>query len=151
QKSTSRPVQLPCASGRPKPPSVPLAPQLSMPRDLTVLSVWAEAAVAVTATAAARASLMPARFIAPLRAGVTDCASVGFVLEIGSLVPAAREPCATEAGRGRSARHVFAKRKAYPLPTQPRAISERSLSRVKGLTGGRIGAVNAGRERDNTN
>src|ERR1043165_8404313 len=63
QKSTSRPVQLPCASGRPKPPSVPLAPQLTMPRDLMVLSVWAEAAEAATAIAAARASLVTARFM----------------------------------------------------------------------------------------
>ena len=43
QKSTSSPVQLPCASGEPKPASVPLAPQLSMPRSLTAFSVWAEA------------------------------------------------------------------------------------------------------------
>src|SRR5690242_15607605 len=63
QKSTSRPVQLPCASGRPKPPSVPLAPQLTMPRDLMVLSVWADAAEAATAIAAARASLVTARFM----------------------------------------------------------------------------------------
>src|SRR5215217_7952282 len=63
QKSTSSPVQLPCASGRPNPPSVPLAPQLSMPRDLMVLSVWADAAVAATASAAARANLVTTRFM----------------------------------------------------------------------------------------
>src|SRR3954452_4812962 len=63
QKSTSRPVQLPCASGRPKPPSVPLAPQLSMPRDWTVLSVCAEAAEAATAIAAAAATEKNTRFM----------------------------------------------------------------------------------------
>src|SRR3954454_3824689 len=69
QKSTSRPVQLPCASGRPKPPSVPLPPQLSIPRDLTELSVWAEAADAAKATAAARASVVTARFMTQLSPG----------------------------------------------------------------------------------
>jgi hypothetical protein len=39
QKSTSRPLQRPCESGRPKPASVPFDPQLSTPRCLTVLSV----------------------------------------------------------------------------------------------------------------
>src|SRR5947199_895669 len=66
QKSTSRPVQLPCASGRPKPPSVPLAPQWRIPRDLIELSVWAEAAEAAKATAAARASVVTARFMTQL-------------------------------------------------------------------------------------
>src|SRR5437660_4631726 len=69
QKSTSSPVQLPCASGRPKPPSVPLAPQLSIPRDLTALSVWADAADAAKATAAARASVVTARFMTQLSPG----------------------------------------------------------------------------------
>src|SRR6478735_10037471 len=46
QKSTSSPVQLPCASGKPKPPRTPFAPQLRLPRDLTELSVWADAAEA---------------------------------------------------------------------------------------------------------
>ena len=45
---------------------LPLAPQLSMPRDLMVLSVWADAAEAATAIAAARASLVTARFMALL-------------------------------------------------------------------------------------
>src|ERR1041384_7463011 len=66
QKSTSRPVQLPCASGRPKPPSVPLAPQFKLPRDLIELSVWAEAADAAKATVAARASVVTARFMTQL-------------------------------------------------------------------------------------
>ena len=61
QKSTSRPVQLPCASGKPKPPSVPFAPQFRMPRVLIVLSVWAEAAV--TASVAAAATAKRVRFI----------------------------------------------------------------------------------------
>src|SRR5262249_51108226 len=39
QKSTSRPVHFPCASGSPKPASVPLAPQFRMPRSLTAFSV----------------------------------------------------------------------------------------------------------------
>src|SRR5436853_4800085 len=69
QKSTSRPVQLPCASGSPKPPSVPLAPQLSIPRDLIALSDWAEAADAAKATAAARASVVTARFMTQLSPG----------------------------------------------------------------------------------
>src|SRR3954447_24625326 len=63
QKSTSRPVQLPCASGRPKPPSVPFAPQLRLPRDLMVFNVCADAAEAANATAAARASVVTARFM----------------------------------------------------------------------------------------
>src|SRR5688500_20294270 len=54
QNSTSSPVQLPCASGRPKPPSVPLAPQLTIPRDLMASRDWADAAVAAQAIAAAR-------------------------------------------------------------------------------------------------
>src|SRR3954471_19028101 len=69
QKSTSRPVQLPCASGRPKPPSVPLPPQLSIPRDLIALSDWAEAADAAKATAAAMASVVTARFMTQLSPG----------------------------------------------------------------------------------
>ena len=48
QRSTSRPVQLPWASGRPKPGNCPLAPQLSEPRCLTVSSVAAFAAPANT-------------------------------------------------------------------------------------------------------
>src|ERR1041384_636210 len=66
QKSTSSPVQLPCASGRPNPPSVPFAPQLRLPRDLTVLSVCADAAEAANATAAARANVVTARFMTEL-------------------------------------------------------------------------------------
>src|SRR3954468_17311299 len=66
QKSTSSPVQLPCASGRPKPPSVPLAPQLTIPRDLIALSDWADAAEAATATAAATANVVRARFMTKL-------------------------------------------------------------------------------------
>src|SRR5215213_668592 len=66
QKSTSSPVQLPCASGRPKPPSVPLAPQLTIPRDLMALSDWADAAEAAQAIAAARASVVTARFMTQL-------------------------------------------------------------------------------------
>src|SRR5437763_9387483 len=69
QKSTSRPAQLPCASGRPKPPSVPLAPQLTILRDLIELSVWADAADAARATAAARASVVTARFMTLLSPG----------------------------------------------------------------------------------
>src|SRR3954452_16801234 len=69
QKSTSSPVQLPCASGRPKPPSVPLAPQLSIPRDLIALSDWAEAADAAKAIAAATASVVTARFMTQLSPG----------------------------------------------------------------------------------
>ena len=53
QTSTSRPVHLPCASGRPKPASVPLAPQLRMPRSLTVFRVWADALCAKTTRARA--------------------------------------------------------------------------------------------------
>src|SRR5262245_52658734 len=49
QKSTSSPAHVPCASGRPNPASVPLAPQLSMPRSFTALSVCADAPCAVTA------------------------------------------------------------------------------------------------------
>src|SRR6185295_14392291 len=56
QKSTSRPVQRPCASGSPKPASVPLAPQLSVPRDFTLLRVWAEAACAARPNKAASAT-----------------------------------------------------------------------------------------------
>src|ERR1700745_158331 len=52
-RSTSSPVQLPCASGRPNPASVPLAPQLRMPRSLTVLSVCADALCATTRNASA--------------------------------------------------------------------------------------------------
>src|SRR5215213_1956039 len=63
QKSTSSPVQLPCASGNPKPPSVPLAPQLTIPRDLMALSDWADAAVAAQAIAAATANVVRARFM----------------------------------------------------------------------------------------
>src|SRR5215210_6381351 len=69
QKSTSRPVQLPCASGRPKPPSVPLAPQLTIPRDLIALRDWADAAVAAQATAAATASVVRARFMTQVSPG----------------------------------------------------------------------------------
>src|SRR3954453_7543788 len=69
QKSTSRPVQLPCASGRPKPPSVPLAPQLSMPRVLTEVRVWADAADGAKATAAARASVVTPPFMTQLSPG----------------------------------------------------------------------------------
>jgi hypothetical protein len=46
-----------------------LAPQLSKPRDLMVLSVWADAAVAATAIAAARAILVTARFMTLLSPG----------------------------------------------------------------------------------
>ena len=48
---------------------LPLAPQLSMPRDLMVLSVWADAAEAATAIAAARASVVTARFMGLLSPG----------------------------------------------------------------------------------
>src|SRR6185312_14772855 len=61
--STSRPVHLPCASGRPKPASVPLAPQLSVPRFLTAASVWADAADAVKPRAAATAKIVAIRFM----------------------------------------------------------------------------------------
>ena len=44
QKSTSNPVQLPCGSGKPKPASVPLAPQISSPRSFTAASVCADTA-----------------------------------------------------------------------------------------------------------
>src|SRR6185437_16210113 len=64
QTSTSSPAHLPCASGRPKPASVPLAPQLRMPRSLTLLSVWAEAVCAKTiATAVARERSVTMRFM----------------------------------------------------------------------------------------
>jgi hypothetical protein len=49
QKSTSRPAQRPCASGRPKPASVPFEPQLSVPRCFTVLRADAAMTIAIAA------------------------------------------------------------------------------------------------------
>ena len=47
QKSTSRPVQLPCVSGKPKPARPLFEPQVRKPFCFTLLSVaWAEAPVA---------------------------------------------------------------------------------------------------------
>src|SRR5712691_2093972 len=54
QKSTSKPVQLPCASGKPKPASPGLEPQLSTPLAFTVARVWAEAGEAASPSAAAQ-------------------------------------------------------------------------------------------------
>src|SRR5262249_61965513 len=59
QKSTSSPAHFPCASGRPNPASVPLAPQLSMPRSFTALSVCADAPCAVTAWISATSVVSP--------------------------------------------------------------------------------------------
>src|ERR1700733_1142655 len=39
QKSTSKPVQLPCVSGMPKPANWPFAPHGSAPRSITALNV----------------------------------------------------------------------------------------------------------------
>src|SRR5271169_3580894 len=63
QKSTSKPVQLPCGSGRPKPASVPLAPQMSSPRFLIVVSVCADAACMPNASTVANASAVARRFM----------------------------------------------------------------------------------------
>src|SRR5262249_22873385 len=54
QKSTSRPVHFPCASGSPKPVSVLLATQLSIPVSFTALSVWADVPCAATTRLRAR-------------------------------------------------------------------------------------------------
>src|SRR5262249_47549261 len=56
QKSTSKPVQLPCGSGWPNPASPGLEPQFSTPRDFTVLRVWAVAVDAARPSATAQAA-----------------------------------------------------------------------------------------------
>src|SRR6185436_15669352 len=60
QKSTSKPVQLPCASGKPKPARPVFEPQLRTPLAFTALSVWADAVVAAP-KAKAKASRRPMR------------------------------------------------------------------------------------------
>src|SRR5262249_50865326 len=68
QKSTSSPVQLPWASGRPKPASPVLLPQLRTPRALTLSSVvcWADAAVAAQQKPTAVRSVVTTRFMIDL-------------------------------------------------------------------------------------
>src|SRR5215468_6651430 len=66
QKSTSKPVQLPWASGRPKPGSWPLEPQLRTPRCLTVSRVAATAVSATTNATAATNSACAVCFIVKL-------------------------------------------------------------------------------------
>src|SRR3954454_15503249 len=103
QKSTSRPAQRPCESGRPKPASVPLDPQLSTPRCLTVLSVWAEAADAAIPRTAASAARITTLFMTktPKPRAPT--------LASGALMP------------------------LCPTRSPQRAITERSSGQVKGL------------------
>src|SRR6476660_10137757 len=64
QTSTSSPVQLPLSSGDEKPGRPWLTPHDSMPRSLTVLSVWAVAASVEKAAARARVRTRDARFMA---------------------------------------------------------------------------------------
>src|SRR5580704_584084 len=63
QKSTSKPVQLPCGSGKPKPASVPLPPQINSPRSLMDASVSARAACTPDASAITNANAVARRFI----------------------------------------------------------------------------------------
>src|SRR5580704_8052830 len=63
QKSTSKPVQLPCGSGKPKPASVPLPPQINSPRSLTDASVSARAACTPDVSAVTNANAVARRFI----------------------------------------------------------------------------------------
>ncbi len=63
QKSTSNPTQLPCESGMPKPARVPLAPQISSPRSLTVLRVCDHAVCVANASVIAMASAVTTRFM----------------------------------------------------------------------------------------
>src|SRR5246127_5502 len=63
QKSTSKPVQLPCGSGKPKPASVPLPPQINSPRSLTDASGSAQAACTPNASAITNANAVARRFI----------------------------------------------------------------------------------------
>ena len=70
QKSTSKPIQLPCGSGRPKPASVPFVPQINSPRLLIVASVSARAACVTKASTVAKAIAVARRFIIkPFRMG----------------------------------------------------------------------------------
>src|SRR6187401_1167329 len=66
QKSTSSPAQRPCESGRPNPASVPFDPQLSEPRCLIVLRVWADAADAASPKTAAHTTRATRLFITDL-------------------------------------------------------------------------------------
>ena len=124
QTSTSRPVHLPCASGRPKPASWPLAPQLSMPRSLTVFSVCAEAPCAANTTASASARILTIRFISGAPLGATRC----------TVTPLART------GQTFSRRRAVVSRRKNHGPglvlSNPSVsrITERSHRKVKGLT-----------------
>src|ERR1700730_3693088 len=127
QTSTSRPVQLPWASGRPNPARPGLEPQLSAPRVLTVVRVWASAEEAAKPSAAAQMIDVRTRFMT--QTAPIFCCSKG---------------CCSFAGRcGGShrirwpsppvARGTF----AASTPNSPApgpAISVRSFDEVKGLT-----------------
>src|ERR1700761_4476152 len=63
QTSTSIPVQLPLSSGVEKPGRPWLTPQETMPRSVTVLSVWAWTAGLESPVAAARARTKDTRFM----------------------------------------------------------------------------------------
>src|SRR5262249_35155154 len=63
QKSTSKPVQLPCASGWPNPANPGFEPQLSTPLLFTVVRVWAPAAPAAMQNAAAQTTAVRTRFM----------------------------------------------------------------------------------------
>src|SRR5215204_5650583 len=63
----SNPVQLPCASGMPKPGSAGFEPQTRKPFCLTLFSVaWADAAVAARLAATLKAIATPDRFMIEL-------------------------------------------------------------------------------------
>src|SRR5260370_1532007 len=64
QTSTSIPVQLPLSSGAEKPGKPALTPQDSMPRSVTVLSVWADAAPLERPAARARGKTTDTRSMA---------------------------------------------------------------------------------------
>ena len=128
QMSTSRPVHLPCASGKPKPASVPLAPQLRVPRSFTAFRVWADALCAKT-TMRPRASILAKRFMTlPLRR------KFGYeIARIGQTFPSS--PGAGPATKKCKSPGLF------PEPSTV-GISERSGSQVKGLTLPANAAVN---------
>src|SRR6185437_12501803 len=128
--STSSPVHLPCASGKPKPASVPLAPQLSVPRFLTVASVWADAADAVKPRAAATAKIVAIRFMKqPL---LTVCVVMTRHRPFLSLGFGDSPPPGERHGMERQ-QPGLAGYSVFPALSLSLRISERSHNKVKGL------------------
>ncbi|CAH1701960.1 hypothetical protein BOSEA1005_21659 [Hyphomicrobiales bacterium] len=127
QSSTSRPFQLPWASGTPKPARPVLEPQFRVPRCLTCASVaWAEAAVAEIARPrpAARAAAtnffidtLPVKTMFPARAGRHPGVAAGSIFAARFTLARVRRPLLESIARATHERQATAIRPWRPLST----------------------------------